>query len=183
MVTSYTSRLVAGREPGSESSEEEAVPGWEDLGQIDGGPALTLELLPWESGLILGLSHVHRLKTWPRGLRIHPLSPEVCGDRSGRGHRSRRNRLDVRAPLNLASANAFLLSEHDLHLACAIASGLCDPVLPNCSHPRDIGPSTPKGTFWCLCLKCLAFSWEPLTHSSRPRSDAFPPLCFIILHP
>lgn len=114
---------------------------------------------------------------------IHPLSPEVCGDRSGRGHRNRRNRLDVRAPLNLASANAFLLSEHDLHLACAIASGLCDPVLPNCSHPRDIGPSTPKGTFWCLCLKCLAFSWEPLTHSSRPRSDAFPPLCFIILHP
>lgn len=110
MVTSYTSRLVAGREPGSESSEEEAVPGWEDLGQIDGGPALTLELLPWESGLILGLSHVHRLKTWPRGLRIHPLSPEVCGDRSGRGHRNRRNRLDVRAPLNLASANAFLLS-------------------------------------------------------------------------
>lgn len=100
---------------------------------------MTLELLPWESGLILGLSHVHRLKTWPRGLRIHPLSPEVCGDRSGRGHRNRRNRLDVRAPLNLASANAFLLSEHDLHLACAIASGLCDPVLPNCSHPRDIG--------------------------------------------
>lgn len=39
MVTSYTSQLVAERKPGAESSEEEVVPGWEDLGQIDGRPA------------------------------------------------------------------------------------------------------------------------------------------------
>lgn len=87
--------------------------------------------------MTLGLSHVHSLKTWPGGLGFYPMSPLVPGDRSGRGHRNRRNRLDVRAPLNLAPGNP-LLCEHDLDPPL---SWHCDLVPPNCS---------PSQRYWAL---------------------------------